>query len=111
MNAFLCMILPSFVGLNLYYILTKEKNYFSLGLMYSSLCLFSNFLAMLLGIILFKDLKGNILEYLSNDFIKSLEYMAVVTVMNVLLAIVFGAIKKSVVLEIKTDEKNKKNKN
>lgn len=111
MNAFLCMILPSFVGLNLYYILTKEKNYLSLGLMYGCLCLFSNFLTMLLGIIIFKGLKGNILEYLSNDYIWSLEYMAVVIVINVVLAIIFGAIKKSVVLEIKIDEKNKKNKN
>ncbi len=111
MNEFFCMILPSFVGLNVYYILTKEKNYLSLGLMYGCLCLFSNFLTMLLVIILLKDVNGNLLEYLSNNYIVAFEYMGVITLINIVLAIIFGAIKKSVVMEIKVDEKNKKNKN
>lgn len=106
MNFYIAFFLPCILGLLVYYIFTKEKKHFDLGIMYLVNVLLTNMCS--IGIMFFKDkLDYSLVTRLEGDFRFAFKYMLLGTVVSVVIAIVSVIVKKyfSVSVEVKNGRK------
>lgn len=110
---FMCLLGPAFLGLSIYYILTKGdyKLYVKVLMDYINILILSNFMTILVIYFIFKEqsLFGTMLNTNSLYFIK---YLALNIIFSSLIGLIFGCIKKNVEFNIEvTKNENKKKKN
>ena len=93
MSFYLTIFLPCVLGLFIYYILTNEKRYFDLGLVYFVNVLLTNLLN--IGILYFKDESYySLITRLEGDYRFAFKYMLLATAIGVVLGIFSAIIKK-----------------
>ncbi len=108
MSFYLTIFLPCVLGLFIYYILTNEKRYFDLGLVYFVNVLLTNLLN--IGILYFKDESYySLITRLEGDYRFAFKYMLLATAIGVVLGTFSAIIKKyfSVSVEVKNGRKKK----
>lgn len=112
MELILILFLPSIFGLKLFMNFNKNKTKFDLIVYYFLLVLFSNFLAMLLLILL--NCGGyKLSDYVTVNIACSVRYITIMLILNLFLSILFSIMSKyfTFVIEVENEEKSKKQKN
>lgn len=110
MNSYLCILLPSVIGLMLYEKLEKKKNNLkNLFYIYLIMVLMVNFLSTFICVAIF-DLNIGI-EYALTSFpFFSIKYICLSTVISIVISIIIKCIEKNVSIELGVEKNEKRNK-
>lgn len=108
MNFYIVFFLPCVLGLFIYYILTNEKKYFDLGLVYFINVLLTNLLGV--GFLYMKDeTYYSLVTRLEGDYRFAFKYMLLAVAISFVLGLFSAILKKyfSVSVEVKNGRKKK----
>jgi len=108
MNFYIVFFLPCVLGLFIYYILTNEKKYFDLGLLYFINVLLTNLFGV--GFLYMKDeTYYSLVTRLEGDYRFAFKYMLLAVVISFVFGLFSAIVKKyfSVSVEVKNGRKKK----
>lgn len=106
MDFYIVFFLPSVLGLLVYYVLTKEKNYFYLGLSYFVNVLLTNLVST--GVIFIRDKAYySLIDRINGDYRFAFKYLLLAVLITVVIGVVSAVAKKycSVSVEVKNGRK------
>lgn len=107
MNFYIVFFLPCVLGLLVYYILTKEKKYFNLGLIYFVNVLLTNICNM--GVLFIKDKTYyDLVNRIGGDFRFSFKYMLLGILFSIIVGVTSAIIKKYCVFSVEVKNGRKK---
>lgn len=112
MNLFFCIMLPSTIGLSIYYSLIDKKDYVDILLKYLMMVLLSNFVMMIV-LLFVAEGQISIIDSIRNNLVFSTKYVFGSITVNIVLGFVFAIVKKCFIVTLeskKINEKSIKNK-
>lgn len=109
MNSILVYFLPSIIGIKIYEVLTKNKNYKDLIFNYLTLVLISNFVLMII-LYIKNRFEYNLTDFIENNMAFSIKYILFSIITNILLGYLYSIINKDVSFKLERINQNEKGK-